>query len=174
MQWKRRNQRVIGSVVVILISGVAVALLAGYEYTPVAPAAVDPPASVESEGAPSTTTTVRTVIDGDTLVIADGTFVRLIGIDTPERDEFYYETAKTALTTMVEDQVITLVRDTTDQDQYGRLLRYVYVDETFVNLELVAAGHARVVWFAPDVAQYDQLREAAVQARAAGLGIWAE
>src|SRR4051794_28356599 len=70
---------------------------------------------------------VTRVIDGDTLVIADGRHVRLIGIDTPEKDECGYRAATVALRELVEGRRVRLPnpRSVQDQDRYDRLLRYV-------------------------------------------------
>lgn len=38
---------------------------------------------------------------------------------------------------------ITLIPDQTDKDARGRLLRYVFIGNTFVNCELIAQGYAR-------------------------------
>ena len=60
-----------------------------------------------------------------------------------------------------------------ETDQYGRLLRYVYLEDgTFINGELIANGMARLVTFPPDVAQTDHLRDLQEQARESGAGMW--
>ena len=68
------------------------------------------------------------VVDGDTIRLADGRYVRLIGIDTPERGRPYYRVAKRYLDALVGDRV-RLVNPSSvdDQDRYGRLLRYLRV-----------------------------------------------
>ena len=43
------------------------------------------------------------------------------------------------------------MRDVSEEDPFGRLLRYVYVDDILVNAELVREGYARAVKFEPDV-----------------------
>lgn len=67
-----------------------------------------------------------------------------------------------------------LETDTTDRDRYGRLLRYVYVGDTFVNEVLVRDGLAIARRYPPDVARADALASAQAQAdaEAAGRGIW--
>lgn len=84
------------------------------------------------EQPPSSATTssavrVTNVVDGDTLVIGSGEHVRLIGIDTPERDECGYQPAADRLRALVEGAKVTLVNPASvqDEDRYGRLLRYV-------------------------------------------------
>src|SRR5690606_7819614 len=88
---------------------------------------------------------VTRVIDGDTIdVRLNGRTerVRYIGVNTPERDEVCYEAATAANAALVSGQQVTLVRDVSETDSYGRLLRYVYVGDVFVHGEMVAVGFA--------------------------------
>jgi len=121
---------------------------------------------------------VTYVFDGDTIEVElDGQTYRLryIGVDTPERDEPFYEEAVAFNRELVDGQTVILARDVSETDQYGRLLRYVYLtDGTFVNAELMRAGMARLVTFPPDVAQTDFLRGLQEEARQTGAGMWAQ
>ena len=71
------------------------------------------------------------VADGDTVVLQDGSTVRLVQIDTPEvffHEECFGEQASAETKRLLpKNTLVRLVRDpTTDStDQYGRLLRYV-------------------------------------------------
>lgn len=73
---------------------------------------------------------VERVVDGDTVVLGDGSRVRLIGIDAPEADEPCGERATEALRDLVEHRVVTLGNpgSVRDSDRYGRLLRYLDTD----------------------------------------------
>lgn len=96
---------------------------------------------------------VRRVVDGDTIEVEmDGQRVRVryVGVNTPESDEACYREAVEANRALVEGQTVTLVRDQSDTDRFGRLLRYVYVGSVFVNRELVASGYAEAVLYEPD------------------------
>lgn len=119
---------------------------------------------------------VRFVIDGDTIeVAAQGQEyrVRYIGVDTPERDEPFYNEATNANRSLVENQEIIMVRDVSETDKYGRLLRYIYLaDGTFVNAELISQGYGRVVTFPPDVAKTESLTKLQREAREAQRGLW--
>lgn len=119
---------------------------------------------------------VTHVFDGDTIEVdLDGRTYRLryIGVDTPEREEPFYKDAADFNRDLVEDRTVILVRDVSDTDRYGRLLRYVYLEDgTFVNAELMRGGFARLVTFPPDVAQTDYLRGLQTEARDAGVGMW--
>lgn len=105
---------------------------------------------------------VTRVIDGDTIDVdlGDDVYrVRYVGANTPERDEACYADAVRANKNLVEGQEVTLVRDTSDTDQYDRLLRYVYVGNTFVNEKLIRDGWAEAVLYQPDDAHYEDFRE---------------
>ena len=121
---------------------------------------------------------VTYVFDGDTIEVElDGRAYRLryIGVDTPERDEPYYQAAFDFNRDLVAGQTVTLVRDVSETDQYGRLLRYVYLsDGTFVNAAIIRQGMGRLVTFPPDVAQTEFLKGLQAEAREAGAGMWGD
>jgi micrococcal nuclease len=117
------------------------------------------------------------VIDGDTIEIAGGAHVRYIGIDTPEtypKTEFYGPEAKAKNIELVEGKLVTLEKDVSETDKYGRLLRYVYVNGVFANGELVRLGYAEAVSYPPDTRYQWQLEQLEKEAKAAKLGIWGE
>lgn len=134
--------------------------------------------------APQTTFTreiahVARVIDGDTIVLSDGRLVRYIGIDTPESSKRYTYTpecyAKEATKrnrTLVENKDVLLERDVSDTDQYNRLLRYVYVDNLFVNEILVAEGFAVARRYRPDTTYAKIFESAEDTARVERKGLW--
>ncbi len=117
---------------------------------------------------------VEYVVDGDTLELETGERVRLIGIDTPEVGEYYYEEAKDRLKEIVEGKSVILERDIEYRDIYDRLLRYVYVDNWFVNLVLVQEGYASVYPYEPNTKYKDEFADAESEAKERGLGIWNE
>ena len=126
--------------------------------------------------APPATAKVLEVIDGDTITVEGGYRVRYIGIDTPEihpRVEAYGIEAWQANRRLVEGKRVRLERDVSETDRYNRLLRYVYVDNIFVNAELVRAGLARAKAYPPDTRYQDYLEKMEAEARQAGRGMWA-
>ncbi len=136
----------------------------------------NPPTSLP-EGSESAS--VVSVIDGDTIRVdyAGGSdaSVRLIGINTPESDECFGPEASTALSVLVDQQNVVMARDVSNRDQFGRLLRYIYLlDGTFVNLVMVRQGYALAREFPPDTSQADVLAAAQADAEAEQLGLWAE
>lgn len=127
---------------------------------------------------PGTRAVVTDVIDGDTIEVRfNGRSYRLryIGVDTPERDEPFYEEATAANRELVAGRDVILVKDVSETDRYGRLLRYVHLpDGTFVNAELVERGYARLVTFPPDVAQQSLFAQLQREARESGRGLWSQ
>jgi micrococcal nuclease len=126
--------------------------------------------------APETATVTR-VIDGDTIIIDTGQRVRYIGIDTPETHpelEAYGTEAWQANRRLVEGKKVRLEKDASETDKYGRLLRYVYVDETLVNAELVRLGLAESKAYPPDTKYQQLLEQMEKEARQAGRGMWAK
>jgi micrococcal nuclease len=126
---------------------------------------------------PADTVTVSSVIDGDTIIVASGQRVRYIGIDTPEvrpEVEALGMEAWQANRHFVEGKRVRLERDVSNTDKYGRLLRYVYVDDLFVNAELVRLGLAEAKAYPPDTKYQEYLEKLETEAREARRGIWAK
>lgn len=121
------------------------------------------------------------VVDGDTIKVLldqDGqTYtVRYIGMDTPESTsqvEYFGAEAAAKNAELVYGKTATLIKDVSETDRYGRLLRYVLVDNIFVNYELVAQGYANTVSYPPDVACIPAFQEAEQNASLSKLGLWA-
>ncbi len=121
---------------------------------------------------------VTHVVDGDTIdVNINGVVqrVRLIGVDTPEvygGVECYGEAASAFTKQLVEGRIVTLQKDVSEVDKYDRLLRYVFVGDTFVNDALVRQGYAYASSYPPDVAYADQFAQAQNEAATNGRGLW--
>lgn len=123
---------------------------------------------------------VKRVIDGDTIEIESGEKVRYIGINTPEiddKDPFKLCLAQKAASKnkeLVEGKEVILVKDISETDKYNRLLRYVYVDNIFINDFLVRQGFAQTSTYPPDVKFKEQFLEAEKEARENKRGLWSE
>lgn len=116
------------------------------------------------------------VVDGDTIDVRMGQDifrVRYIGIDAPESYQQGGESAKAANEALVMNREVLLVKDVSDVDPYGRLLRYVFVGKTFVNYELIRLGYAQAGAWPPDIACYDYFLNVTLFAKDEGRGIWA-
>jgi endonuclease YncB( thermonuclease family) len=120
------------------------------------------------------------VIDGDTIEVMQNSEkfkVRYIGIDTPEpyrdgKPACYSHEATEANRNMVEGKQVRLVSDSEDTDKYGRLLRYVYVGDTFVNASLVQEGFAKTLSIQPNTTYKNELGEYQAQAQEEEKGMW--
>lgn len=134
----------------------------------------------------TTTVAVLEVVDGDTIKVElDGkpVTVRYIGIDAPETRapdspvEWMGPEATAANAKLVEGKTVVLESDVSETDQFGRLLRHVWLrdDGAFllVNLELVRLGYAQLMTYPPDVKYVDLLTDAQAIARETASGLWA-
>jgi micrococcal nuclease len=101
---------------------------------------------------------VARVIDGDTIELTTGEVVRYIGIDTPELnsegaedDECLAWLARLRNMELLGMGNLKLVEDPTAKtDKYGRLLRYVYINDLFINEVLAKEGLAEIFFCQPD------------------------
>ncbi|OGE31888.1 hypothetical protein A2631_02060 [Candidatus Daviesbacteria bacterium RIFCSPHIGHO2_01_FULL_44_29] len=129
---------------------------------------------------------VTRVVDGDTLEVSISggkKTVRLIGINTPETvdprrpiqcfgNEASNETKRLAL-----GRQVSLQKDVSETDKFGRLLRFVYIklddgNFLFLNDYLVRSGFAQVSTYPPDVKLVSRFKEAEAEAQAAKKGLW--
>ena len=120
------------------------------------------------------------VVDGDTIKVLldqDGlTYtVRYIGMDTPENTsqiEYFGPEATIRNFELVAGKLVTLIKDVSETDPFGRLLRYVIAEDIFVNYELVAEGYANTASYPPDTSCISTFQVAEQQASASKLGLW--
>lgn len=124
------------------------------------------------EGAKTELQTVKTVLDGDTVVLTGGDTVRLIGINAPEKNQPNFLEAKNKLESLVLGKSVELDYDIQGKDQYGRVLVYMHAGDIFVNLEMVKSGFAVVETVQPDSLHAEELTTAQKDARANCLGMW--
>ena len=127
---------------------------------------------------------VERVVDGDTIVVAiegESVKVRMIGVDTPEsvhadesknseEGKIASEWTKTLLT----DAKVYLEFDVDREDDYGRVLAYVYLEDkmTMVNRLLIEEGMARTMTIQPNSKYADAFYVSQIAARIARTGFW--
>ncbi len=112
---------------------------------------------------------VGKVIDGDTVII-EGESIRLLGMDTDERGYPCFNAAKKRIEEFILGKKVVLEKDVEDQDQYGRYLRYIFLNGKNINLQLVEEGLA-VSRFSPKNQKYKkEILEAEANARDNKLG----
>jgi micrococcal nuclease len=149
--------------------------------------------TVSPKGRAGDYATVIRVVDGDTFELDTKEKVRLLGIDTPEKYESKKlekdagasgmdkktikklgQLASEYAKGLVEGKKVRLERDPTndDKDRYGRLLRYVYLeDETCVNAKIIEDGYAQVYEQFP-ITKMDEFRKLQREARENNRGLW--
>ena len=119
---------------------------------------------------------VEKVVDGDTFIMNNGrneVRVRLIGIDTPESvapEEYLEKTGKENTEegknasdftkSLIEDQYVYLEFDAQQEDKYGRLLAYVYLEDGRMLQDiLITEGYAELMTIPPNVKYADRFAE---------------
>jgi micrococcal nuclease len=116
------------------------------------------------------------VVSGDTIdVFIDGNLytVRYIGIDALGSLSYIGNYSRNKNYELVINKDLTLVKDTTDTNPAGYLLRYVLADGEFVNLELAQEGYASAASSPPDTACDAAFKAAEEDAKTNLSGIWA-
>ena len=139
-------------------------------------------AAASAVGDYDATVTVSRVVDGDTIEISPAINgiedVRLIGMDTPETVDPGEEVeplgpeASSFAADSLTGQSVGLEFDVEREDQYDRLLAYVYLGGEMFNEVLVEEGYAQVYPYEPNTMYEGRFEAAQEQARAAGIGIW--
>jgi endonuclease YncB( thermonuclease family) len=126
---------------------------------------------------------VEYVVDGDTLHLAGGEKLRLVGVNTPElgRDGRPDEPLASAARRALEAEVVAVaglvwLQDAEEQrDRHGRLLAYAFNrDGESISARLIRQGLGFHVAISPNVAWAGCLAQAEQAARSSGLGIWSE
>lgn len=129
--------------------------------------------------------TVAAVVDGDTIKVSlrgETETVRLIGVDTPEKDhprrevECFGAEATRYTTQLLLGKTVALEADSqgADRDRYGRLLRYVWVmpDGKDASAEIIRNGFG-LAYTAFPFDRLEEYRQLQRQARALSVGLWA-
>lgn len=111
------------------------------------------------------------VADGDTITIrepdSEQTKVRLFGIDAPERGQAFGQKSRRTLAGLIANQTVDILIE--DEDQYGRIVGIVLLDEENINLSMVKSGMA---WVYRRYQDDPEWLEAEANARDAGRGLW--
>jgi micrococcal nuclease len=100
---------------------------------------------------------VTKIIDGDTIVVEGGYSVRILGIDADESGYPCYQPAKSRLEELILNKKVRLEKNVTDLDQYKRCLRYVFLDDQNIGLELVKEGLAIARFYEPDLKYKEEI-----------------
>lgn len=122
-QWARKRLIALG-IPAVLIPGLLIAMALGWNPTKLA--SVKTYQQVKTIF--PTSGMVAEVTDGDTFTLQNGVGVRLIGIDAPNRGDGKWEEAREALTKLIGDKRVYIEYDRYQDDKYGRVLAWVWVD----------------------------------------------
>ena len=122
---------------------------------------------------------IAEVFDGDTVRLADGRHVRLIGINTPELgkdgapDQPLAATARERLQALVGDRPVQVEYGTEERDHYGRWLAHLRLpDGRSVEEQLLREGLAFAIAVPPNLERLARHQAAEAEARRAGRGVW--
>ncbi|MBN1932734.1 MAG: thermonuclease family protein [Desulfobacterales bacterium] len=122
---------------------------------------------------------VKSVIDGDTIILSDGRHIRYIGINAPEvehneqKAQPYGEAAKQFNKNMVFSEKVHLEFDKDRFDQYGRLLAYIFLkDGSLINAKIIAQGYAYFLGRSPNKKYDSLLLQCQRRAMSGHKGIW--
>ncbi|MFZ5980965.1 MAG: thermonuclease family protein [Candidatus Zixiibacteriota bacterium] len=130
---------------------------------------------IDRDRTPGERFTVAKIIDGDTVELRGGDRLRLLGIDTPEKDEPYYETARQFLEKIALGRPARVEYAGRKRDNYGRLLGYLYIDSVFVNRQILENGLGYLYLFKdndPNSPEIKELLTAQREALKNHTGIW--
>jgi micrococcal nuclease len=129
---------------------------------------------------------VKKVVDGDTIVVLDSMGeefkVRLIGVNTPEtvdprkKVECFGKEASIFLKNMLDKKTVKMSVDLSQglKDKYGRLLRYVYVDNILVNKKIIEDGYGYEYTYKTPYQFQKEFKSAQTFAKENKLGLWAD
>jgi endonuclease YncB( thermonuclease family) len=133
---------------------------------------------LSSTGAHAAARQIVKIIDGETLKLADGAELRLVGVQVPARRSA--GDAKAALAALALGKQVWLAPENAPRDRYGRLLAQIFVGEgpgtpaeLWLQGRLVELGLARVETRKENRACAAELLALEEKARAAKQGLWA-
>ncbi|MEK6913632.1 MAG: thermonuclease family protein [Nanoarchaeota archaeon] len=113
---------------------------------------------------------VERIIDGDTIVVENNTHIRLLGINTPEKGEKYYNEAGNFLKELISNKTIRIEYGKERYDKYKRTLAYVIFDGKNINIEQIRNGFANAYIYDND--EYtNELRNAWKECIASGKNL---
>jgi len=115
------------------------------------------------------TVSMTRVIDGDTFE-TETSDVRLLCINTPEKNKPFYNEAKVKLSEF-EGEEVQILRDKDDEDQYNRKLRFVFYGNRFINKEILEEGLA-TLYMCEGLRYEADMKKAEQTAGEKGKGIW--
>lgn len=177
-----KNRRILPLIIFVLLAGGFVLLnTSGFKQNKV----IKPPLTNNQVFPTKETAKVSKVVDGDTIKVLINNkeeTVRLIGIDSPEiLDErkpiqCFGKEASNKAKEVLAGKTIILESDSTqgEKDEYGRLLRYVFINNLNFNKLMISEGYAYEYTFKGNVYKYQsEFKNAEKKAQKNKKGLWA-
>jgi len=120
--------------------------------------------------------TVKRVIDGDTIELANGQIVRFVGVNAPDSGQPFEEEATEANMKLVQGKIVTIEYDTYTSDRFGRVLAYPFVDGKNIVVELARQGMVKVTIYQDrrKLKYQDDLLKAQEEAKQKKRGMWSK
>ncbi len=142
------------------------------------PQLVQPQLAAATKVAPKQRVKVTGIVDGDTIKVRVGTkteTVRIIGLNTPERGQCYYQQASSKMQSLAQSRYVRIERDysQTNRDKYGRLLRHVHLTDGRVAAKvMIEQGFGREYTYAKAYRYRNGFIKAQKSAQSKRLRMW--
>jgi endonuclease YncB( thermonuclease family) len=115
---------------------------------------------------------VTRVIDGNTVEMERLGKVRLIGVNTPEKERCYDDVATRFTRDRLEGHVVQYEIGAEPKDRYDRTLAYLSREGVLHNKDLLSAGYAKVLTVPPNDKYEERFEGAQRKAKKTGMGLW--
>lgn len=122
--------------------------------------------------AASKTTRVTRVLDGDSIIIASGERLELLGVDAPEKGECYAQKSQKELTKLLSKKEVRFKARKKFASAGNPSQAEIYVGSKLINQQLIRTGYAKS-WSAHTTGkQSESLKKAEQQAQIEKKGLW--
>jgi len=112
---------------------------------------------------------VSRIVDGDTIQTSNNQYIRLIGINTPEKSMPFYNEATNYLTKLIRNK--TIQAETHGTDKYGRILAHIFLSDKNINEQILQQGLGTLYYYEKDQ-HYEDLKQAEEFARLNNKNLW--
>ena len=127
---------------------------------------------------PTNLYSIKAVIDGDTAdveVAGVTTRIRMIGLNTPEVGQCYFQESKNKAVALLSGKSVSLEYDASqgEKDKYGRTLAYIFLqDGTNFQETMIRQGFAEEYTYSKAYKYQSLFKAAENEAKSKNLGIW--
>ena len=117
---------------------------------------------------------VKKVVDGETILLESGEFVKLIGVEAPETGEAFFDESTKFNSLLVDKKTLNLQFDLQGRDANGNLLAYVHAEGVFVNAQIIKHGYGKFSPHPKNTRHQELFKVYESEAIRFGKGIWAK